>query len=99
MFCANCGSSVEDGIIFCPNCGAKVEETVENNTAETEVIKVTEAPDPKENNDDNKKKKQKRVLTPEEQAQKKKVITKLIVAGSTYRFLYFVFIIASSILH
>ncbi len=85
MFCANCGSSVEDGV-FCPNCGAKVEETIENNTVEAEVVKVTEAPDPKENNVDNKKKKQKKVLTPEEQAQRKKVVTKLIVAGSFFLF-------------
>lgn len=94
MFCANCGSSVEDGIIFCPNCGAKVEETVENNTTETEVIKVTEAPDPEENNGENKKKKQKKVLTPEEQVQKKKVITKLIVAGSFFLFAFSMIFVA-----
>ncbi|MBE6801884.1 MAG: hypothetical protein E7530_03245 [Ruminococcaceae bacterium] len=85
MFCSNCGSNVEEGT-FCPICGAQVEENAGNNTMETEVVKVTEAPDPKENNDDSEKKKQKKVLTPEEQAQRKKVITKLIVAGSFFLF-------------
>jgi len=24
MFCANCGSNVENGVVFCPNCGKSV---------------------------------------------------------------------------
>lgn len=30
MFCANCGSMLEDGSMFCSNCGSKIESAIED---------------------------------------------------------------------
>lgn len=37
MFCNNCGTELEDGVLFCPKCGTRVEDNISNtgNTANT----------------------------------------------------------------
>ena len=40
MFCANCGSNVEDDVVFCPNCGKSVKGDSNSNVSVKTINQV-----------------------------------------------------------
>lgn len=89
MFCGNCGSKVEDGVLICTGCGTALEtpENVESTVTDEPETLTQENTEATENNDvakepeENSGKKAKKEPTPEEKAKKKKIIKALIIAG------------------